>query len=287
MERRQIAIIGTGPAGISAAINAQIRHKSFYLFGNHRLSDKIQKSEEIANVPGLGIVSGPQLNAALHAHLKQMEIEIVDKRVTGIYDMGDYYTILCDQEMFEAESVILAGGVESSAQVVNEHAFLGRGVSYCATCDGNLYKGKTIAVVCDNAEMEEEVEYLYQLAGKLYFYPLYAKPSFEKGERLSVPVREIQGDMKVRKIILRNQEELEVDGIFFLKASASADVLLQGLEMQEGHVSVDRTMKTNLPGVFAAGDITGRPYQIVKAMGEGNIAAHSAFSYLSEKGKGR
>lgn len=286
MERRDIAIIGTGPAGISAAINAAIRHKSFYLFGNERLSDKVEKSEEIANVPGMGIVDGKSLNQALKSHMSQLNIEITPKRVTGIYDMGDYFTILCDQEMYEAESVLLAGGVESSAQVLHEHDFLGRGVSYCATCDGNLYKGKTIAVICDNAEMEEEVEYLHQIVDKLYYFPLFAHPKFEGGERLSAPIKEIQGGFKVNKIILNNGEEKEVDGVFFLKASNAANVLFNGLAMSQGHVEVDREMKTNLKGVFAAGDCTGRPYQLAKAMGEGNIAMHTIFTYLNEKRKG-
>lgn len=287
MERKDIAIIGTGPAGISAAINAAIRHKSFYLFGNERLSDKVNKSEEIANVAGMGIVDGKTLNEAYRNHLKQLNIEITPKRVTGIYDMGDYFTILCDQEMYEVESVLLAAGVESSRQVINEQAFLGRGVSYCATCDGNLYQGKTIAVVCDNEEDEEEVAYLANIAAKVYYYPLFAHSKFEDCERLSAPIKEIQGGFKVNKIVLNNGEEKEVDGVFFLKASNAANVLLNGLAMKEGHVEVDREMKTNMKGVFAAGDCTGRPYQLAKAMGEGNIAMHSIFTYLNEKRKGK
>ena len=200
--------------------------------------------------------------------------------------MGDYFTILCDQEMFEVEAVLIAGGVESSRQVLNEQTFLGRGVSYCATCDGNLYKGKTIAVVCDNIEMEEEVEYLSNIADKMYYYPLFAHSTFDGGIMLSAPIKEIQGDLKVRKIILNNNDEIEVDGVFFLKASNAANVLLTGLKMNEGHVEVNREMKTNLKGVFAAGDCTGRPYQLAKAMGEGNIAMHSIFTYLNEKRKG-
>ena len=286
MERRDIAIIGSGPAGISAAINAKIRHKSFYLFGSEQLSDKVNKSEEIANYPGVGVIDGKSLNQAFLNHMQQLNITITNQRVTGIYDMGNYFTILCNQDMYEVQSVLIAGGVESSKQVINEQLFLGRGVSYCATCDGNLYKGKTIAVVCDNEEMEEEVEYLSHIADKMYYYPLFAHSKFEGGERLSAPIKEIQGDMKVRKIILNNQEEIEVDGVFFLKASNAANALLNGLEMKDGHVVVDRQMKTNIKGVFAAGDCTGRPYQLSKAVGEGNIAMHSIFTYLNEQRKG-
>ena len=163
-----IAIIGSGPAGISAAINAQIRHKSFYLFGSAGLSDKVQRSECISNYPAFFDISGKDLNKKFSEHLEKADILVIEKRVTGIYNMGGYFALLSDQEEFDAKSIILATGVEVSRPIKGERELLGRGVSYCATCDGNLYKGKTIAVICDNALMEEEAQYLADLAEKVY-----------------------------------------------------------------------------------------------------------------------
>ncbi|MDE5671680.1 MAG: FAD-dependent oxidoreductase [Eubacterium sp.] len=280
-----IAIIGSGPAGISAAINAKIRHKSFYLFGSSDLSDKVQRSECISNYPPFFDISGKDLNEKLSEHLKKAKISITEKRITGIYNMGSYFALLSDQEEFDAKSVIIATGVEAARPIKGERELLGRGVSYCATCDGNLYKGKTIAVICDNPSMEEEAEYLAALAEKVYYQPLFKESKFnaENVEILSSPVTEILGERKASGVRCRNGFEIELDGVFFLKQSVSPAVLIQGLKTDDNCVAVDRNMATNIKGCFAAGDCTGAPYQIAKAVGEGNIAAHSAFKYLSNQ----
>jgi thioredoxin reductase (NADPH) len=281
-----IAIIGTGPAGISAALNAKIRNKSFLLFGSRDLSHKVHRSHLVSNYPGLPQVSGDELNAAFRRQLEEMEIEITEKRITGIYNMGDYFAMLADQEEFDARTVILATGVEAVKPLPGEGELLGRGVSYCATCDGNLFRGKTIAVVCDNLPMEEEAAYLSELAGKVYYQPLFQGSEFTapNAERLASPLAEVVGtDGRVSAIRCRDGQELPLDGVFFLKQSISPAILLRDLKTDSGHVVVDRTMATNIPGCFAAGDCTGLPYQITKATGEGNIALHSALSYLNAK----
>lgn len=287
MKQVDIAIVGSGPAGISAALNAQIRHKSFYLFGAGALSDKVQRSECIANYPALPNISGMELNRRLIGQLSEAGISVTEKRITGIYKMKKHFVLLADEEEFEAAAVILATGVETVRPVIRERELLGRGVSYCATCDGNLYQGKTIAVVCDNAPMEEEVAYLAGLAGKVYYLPLFQGSTFssENTKQLTSSIMEILGDDRVSGIRCRNGEEIILDGVFFLKQSVSPAVLLRGLAMEEGHVAADRYMATNIKGCFAAGDCTGTPYQIAKAVGEGNIAAHAAFAYLAEREK--
>ena len=285
METVDIAIIGSGPAGISAALNAKIRNKSYYLFGSMALSDKVQRSERISNYPAIPDIGGAEFNALLSKQLEQSGINITEKRITGIYNMGKYFALLSDMEEFDAKTVILATGVETVRPVPGERELLGRGVSYCATCDGNLYKGKTIAVVCDNAEMEEEVSYLSELAGNVYYYPLFKDSKFESENltRLSSPIVEIKGEGRVSSVLLKNGEEIKVDGIFFLKQSGSPTVLLRELETEDGHVKVNRKLETNIKGCFAAGDCTGTPYQIAKAVGEGNVAVHSAIKYLAEQ----
>lgn len=283
MERVDIAIIGTGPAGISAAINAKIRHKSFLLFGTEELSPNIGKSEKIGNYPGMLSVTGRELNESFKEHLEEMEISITKERITGIYKMGDYFMLLAGQKSFEATTVIIATGAEMRKPVSGERELLGRGVSYCATCDGNLYKGKMIAVVCDNEEMEEEVSYLADLAEKVYYFPLM-KTTLQKENivKMSAKIKAVQGENRVESLELSDGSVLDIDGIFFLKSTVSADVLLRGLEIENGHIVVDRNMRTSVKGCFAAGDCVGRPYQIAKSTGEGNIAAHSAISYLAE-----
>ena len=283
MTEYDIAIIGTGPAGISAAINAAIRKKKFILFGSENLSAKVECSHIISNYPALPQISGKELNQKLAAHLKQMNIKITNERITGVYNLGKYFMLLADQKEFKANSVILATGAQNVAEICNERALLGKGVSYCATCDGNFYKGKTIAVISDNKESEEEVDFLADLASKVYFYPSY-KTDYSKDnvERLTSPAKSVDGERHADGITLADGTHIAVDGVFFLKQSVSADVLVSGLEMNGGSIAVNHDMSTNIKGCFACGDCTGKPYQIAKAIGEGNTALHSAITYLSE-----
>ena len=277
------AIIGTGPAGISAALTLQALKKNIILFGTPQLSQKIRAAEQIRNYPGLPAVSGLQMQAAFAQQLQQMEIPITEKTVTGIYHMGTHYGILCNQEMFEAKTVILATGVEAVKPIPGELEFVGRGVSYCATCDGFLYKGKTIGVLCTTKDLEHEIEYLADLAEKAYLIPLYknVRIQAENVELIQHKPSAIEGGMKAERMVFADRT-VDVDGIFMLKQAVAPSVLLYGLETADGHIVVDRSCKTNLPGCFAAGDCTGRPYQYVKAAGEGNVAAHSTVEYLAQ-----
>lgn len=277
-----VAIIGSGPAGISSAINCKIRNKSIALFGQNELSHKVEISEKINNYPGLPNISGKELNAKMREHLDSMGIEITEERITGIYNMKDKFTLLANRKMFEARSVILCLGAETIKPLPNERELLGRGVSYCATCDGMLYKDKKIAVFCDNADGEEEVEYLSDLASEVYYsHKFTSKIDKANVTHLKSKITAVIGDSKVSGIELADGTNLDVDGIFFIKQAVSADVLLNKLEVQNGSIVVDKNMKTSIDGCFAAGDCTGTPYQIAKAVGEGNIAAHNAVKYLS------
>jgi len=280
------AIIGTGPAGISAALTLKALKKEILLFGSGQLSAKIRAAEQIRNYPGLSAVTGQQMQQSFLAQLAQMDIPVTEKTVTGIYDMGDHYGILCDQEQFAAKTVILATGVEAVKPIEGELEFVGRGVSYCATCDGFLYKGKTIAVLCTTKDLEHEIHYLASMAAKVYLIPLY-KNAEVCGDNIEILMRKpqrITGGMRVQQVEFADRA-VAVDGVFMLKQAVTPSVLLYGLECQEGHIIVDRACRTNLPGCFAAGDCTGRPYQYVKAAGEGNVAAHSAADYLADKKK--
>ncbi len=276
------AIIGTGPAGISAALTLAALNKEIIWFGTALLSEKIRKAERIRNYPGLAAVTGGEMAAAFSSQIREMGISITEKTVTGVYHMGESYSILCDQEVFEAKTVILATGVEPVKPILGELEFLGRGVSYCATCDGFLYRGKRIAVVCTNKEFEHEIEFLADIAGEVTLIPLYRNPEVERENvrLIKTMPRAVEGQRKVGHLVLP-EETLEVDGVFFLKSAISPAALVSGLETREGHVVTERDCATNLPGLFAAGDCTGRPYQYAKAVGEGNIAAHSAVGFLS------
>ena len=276
-------IIGTGAAGISAALTLKQLNINFLWIGTNKLSFKINSAEKIRNYPGLSNVSGQEMKEAFLKQINDMGIEILDKQVTGVYDLSTHYAVLCGQDTYEAKTIVLGLGVESIKPISGEIELLGQGVSYCATCDGFLYKGKDIIVTSSSKEFEHEVKYLADLAKTVKFIPLY-KDYEINNDNVEIIKGMPKGITKENKKLYLdiNGNKLEADGIFMLKAAISPAVLVPGLEAVEGHIVVDRQMNTNLKGVFACGDCTGRPYQYAKAVGEGNVAAHSVVSYLSK-----
>lgn len=284
MERYDIAIIGTGPAGLEAAITAKIRNKSLLLFGSKELSPKLEKAHTVQNYLGLPGIGGKALKEAFSSHLAALDIEVTEDRINTVYALGDYYALQGNGTAYEARAVILATGVNSVRMYPGEEAFLGRGVSYCATCDAPLYKGKTVAVIGASPEEEAEADFLAELAGKVSYFPLYeghvgTAPAVEVVHEK--PLR-VEGERKVQRLVTQSGSHA-VDGIFILRENVAPAQLVPGLQLEEGHIAVDRQMRTNLPRCYACGDATGAPYQYIKAAGEGNIAALSAVADLAKR----
>ena len=326
METYDIAIIGTGPAGISAAITATIRNKKIILFGSRELSDKIRKAHLIQNYPGFPGCSGEDLCNAFAAHLEKMGIEITEEKINVVYPMGETFALqTMKNEMHQARSVILACGMVQGKLLPGEEELVGRGVSYCATCDAPLYRGRSVAVIGYSPEAEEEVNFLSEVASEVLYFPVYrdepkvsesvkvvrqipqailnkeaaeeafslaqadpAKSSAKdlaSGEALSAAGEALSVDaLKQGQLAVQTTKgTFPADGIFVLRSSVPAGQLIPGIEMDGEHVKVNLQMETSVPGCFACGDITGRPYQYVKAAGQGNVAVLSAVSYLDQK----
>lgn len=288
--RYDIAIIGTGPAGISAAITAKLRNKNIILFGNKDLSDKINKAHSIKNYTGLPNVTGEELAVALKNHLNDLDIEITEKRVNAVYSMGEYFALQVGKEMIESKSLIIATGVTASKTLENEDEFLGRGVSYCATCDAHFCKGKDVAVIAYTKEAEEDALFLSEVCSSIKYFPLYdiSNEIFDKYGNIQIikdkPIG-FAGNMKAEKIICENSS-YDAFSTFVVRNNISADKLVPGLKTDGTHIIVDLQMETNIKGLFACGDIAGKPYQYIKSAGQGNIAALSAVAYLANKSKG-
>ena len=277
-------IIGSGPAGLSAALNLKIFNKDFIWFGSKNLSDKVVKAEKIANYPGIPMATGRELFEKFTDHIKEAGLEITEKTVTNVMSMGSSFAVLADNEMFEAKTLILAMGVMNGKELDGEDRFLGRGLSYCATCDGMFYRGKKIAVISNDPKFEHEVEYLADLAEEVIFYPSYKDCGIDRKNVIisdGKPVG-VDGEKKVNALLLKDGERVGVDGVFCLRNAIAPSKLMPGLAVEDGHIVVDRLCATNIPGCFACGDCTGRPYQYTKAVGEGNVAAHSLVRYLAE-----
>ena len=286
MERYDIAIIGTGPAGLSAAITAKIRNKKILLIGNPNFSDKVQKAHQIQNYLGLPAISGKDLAKAFENHINSMDITITEGKVNAVYPMGSYFWLQVSQDIYEAETVIVATGIVTGKAFKGENELLGRGVSYCATCDAPLYRNKTVAVIGYSPKEESEAEFLAEVCEKVLYIPMYKEETklSDKVTIIDEKPTAVIGENKV-KSLQTEKNNYEVDGIFILRDSIPPSQLVSGLEIKDNHIVVNSQMETNIKGCFACGDIVGRPYQYIKAAGQGNIAGLSAVAYLDAKRK--
>ena len=286
MERYDIAIIGTGPAGLSAAITAKITNKKILLIGNPNFSDKVQKAHQIQNYLGLPAISGKDLAKAFENHINSMDITITDGKVNAVYPMGSYFGLQVSQDIYEAETVIVATGIVTGKAFKGENELLGRGVSYCATCDAPLYRNKTVAVVGYSPKEESEAEFLAEVCEKVLYIPMYKEETklSDKVTIIDEKPTAVIGENKV-KSLQTEKNNYEVDGIFILRDSIPPSQLVSGLEIKDNHIVVNSQMETNIKGCFACGDIVGKPYQYIKAAGQGNIAGLSAVAYLDAKRK--
>ncbi len=275
-----IAIIGSGVAGCEAAINCKIRNKNILLIGNDDLSEKLIKAPNIKNYLGFPDISGVELRNNIKNHLKQMEIPIKNTIVKSVYAMGDYFTIQTKEEMIDARAVIIATGLSNITTIKGEEEFLGRGVGYCATCDAPLYKNKDVVVIGDNEEAIHEARYISEIAKNTYFVTKN-QVSIPNVKIINDTPIEIKGLTKANTLIMKNST-ITADGFFILRNSYKIDNLVPGLEIENNHIVVDKNMQTNLEGLFACGDITGAPYQYMKACGEGLIAGLKASEYVSK-----
>jgi len=283
MNRTDIAVIGTGPAGLEAAITARVRNKSVLLLGSASLSVKVEKAHTIQNYLGLPNVSGDSMQQAFQAHLTQMGLSVTEDSILAVYPMGDYFALQGHHDMYEAARVILACGMPIVRTLPGEEENLGRGVSYCATCDAMLYRGRDVIVLGYTQAAEREADFLSEIAGKVFYLPLY-RDAVSVREQVTVVsgVAPAAIERADDRILLRTSAEpLTADCIFILRETVPPAQLVKGLAIEDNHVTVDRAMRTNIPGIYACGDITGAPYQYIKAAGEGNVAALSAAADLA------
>jgi len=280
-----IAVVGGGPAGLSAALTGRIRNKSIALFEHMDFSEKLQKAHLVDNYLGLPQVTGKGLMQQFSAHCLAHQPTLIKEKVVNIFPAEGSFTLVTPKDTYEARAVILATGVIATTLFGGERGFLGRGVSYCATCDGMFYKDKDVAVISYTAEGEHEANYLDEICRNVYYLPQYKTELGKMRSGIKViktKPHSIQGDGQVEKLIT-DQDELKVHGVFIIRQSDPVENILPGLELDGEVIKVNRDMSTSIPGVFAAGDCTGKPWQIAKATGEGLVAVLSAIGYLDSK----
>lgn len=277
-----ILIIGGGPAGYSAAINGRRRNKEVVLVSKEQMSNRLRQAHRVDNYLGLAEVSGTEMAEKFRLHAVREGVEIREDEILNLWQEDQVFHGLGKNGQYDARSVILAIGVPQKAAIEGEADFVGRGVSYCATCDGMFFRGQKVAFISQLPEGEKEANFLADLCKKVFYLPQY-KGDFDLDPRIEVisgKPKKIYGIERVSGLITSDQE-YEVGGVFIERAGIPLDRLYPGLEMREDAIKVSRDMSTNVPGIFAAGDCTGKPWQISKAAGEGQIAALSAVDFLA------
>jgi thioredoxin reductase (NADPH) len=276
-----ILIIGCGPAGLSASVNTTIRNKKTIVYGGDFCSPKLNRAPHVNNYLGFSNVSGEDLRQKYLDHIEKLAIKIENQKIDSVYSSDGAFNVVSKGKMIICKALIIAIGLQNPKYLPGEEDLLGKGVGYCATCDGPLYKGKKVAVIGYNKQAEEEANFLAGIADQVIFLPIYEGLGNldTRVHVLKEKPKNLLGKEKLQALETEG-ETLEIDGLFIIRDSLPPDQLLPGLNLKKNAIVVDRKMATNIPGVFAAGDCTGPPYQLAKAVGEGAVAGLSAVSYL-------
>lgn len=285
-ETLDMVIVGAGPAGLSAAVNAKARNVKATVIDLREPVAKVKSYPEVTNYLGLCRAAGKVMARHFAQHFSRTGYPFHKEKVLRIIPQEGENLVCTDKGAYTARTVLLTVGVSQSKVLPGEEEFLGKGVSYCVTCDGALFRGKDVVVVGFTSEGEEEANSLAGFARQVIYVATYPhvevlEPSVKV---LHTKPLAIQGDGHVHT--LRTEDgELRADGIFILREAIPLNTIIEGLEMSSHYIKVDREMATNIAGVYAAGDCTGPPFQIAKAVGEGQIAALSAvrFIYMQRK----
>ena len=266
-----VLIIGGGPAGLSAAVNVRARGKTALVVSNPPEENPLWRSEQVDNHLGFPGATGRQLLEAFRAHAEQAGAEFAQGKVLNTVFAGDRWYVSVGSEVRESRALVLAAGVARGRKFPGEEEFLGRGVSYCATCDGMLYRGRRVAVIGYSPSAEKEADFLRSIGCEVTYVSRPRTVAVTGGST----VEAVECDGQV----------IPVEGVFILRPAMAPGELFPGLAVEDGYVTVDRTMATNLPGLFAAGDCTGGPLQVSKAVGEGLIAGQSAARWVDGQNK--
>lgn len=276
-----IAIIGGGPAGLSAAVNAIARGASCVVIGSAVESNPLSKSQRVDNYLGMRGVSGLDMLRTMRKEAEEAGAVFMNGTALSVAKLKTGFMIAVGSDIVEARRVILATGVHAPKKLKGEEEHLGRGVSYCATCDGMLYRGKHAVVIGNADALAEEAALLSRIGvqvtvvGKTRPAHLQEDIAFVAGTPAAVE--------DGAPIILQTKDrEIPCDVVFILRNEQAMDTLVPGLQTDGRFVMVDRACRTNIDGLYAAGDCTGKPLQIAKAVSDGLIAAWTATDSLSE-----
>lgn len=294
-------IVGAGAAGLTSAIFT-CRRQMKTLIISKDIGGQANLAHVVENFPGVEAITGIQLMQNIYKQAKNFGAEYVQDAVVSISKQGNNFSIKTEKQEYIAKTVILAFGLHHrKLNVAGEDELTGRGVTYCANCDGPLYRGKTVAVIGGGNSALDAAEYLSKIASKVYL--IHRNEKFRAEEIIinkvkntgnmeiltNTVISEIVGDSRLEHLVLENvltkeKSELKVDGAFIEIGFELQMDLVKGLvELNEqNYIEVLNSGQTNVDGIFAAGDATNVPFkQLVISAGQGAIAGLSAYQYLA------
>jgi len=286
-----IIIIGAGPAGIQAAIHAARAKASVTIAG--KMIDSAMHGTHVENYFGIGKADGTDMLRIGMQQAKAFGAKHIDEDITEMECSGDLFTVTTENETkITSGSIIIASGVaRKRLNVRGEKEYFGKGVSYCASCDCNFYKGKRVAIIGDGSEAAASAELMTRYASYVFWITKDTRTSetmINKAKNAGVEiidenVVEIMGkDKKVTRIMFSDSSMVNVDGVFIeLGARSSSDLAMDVnvIPNTDGTIPVNDKCETSVKGVYACGDVTGKPFQIAKAVGQGAIAGINASEY--------
>lgn len=296
MQKYDLIIIGAGPAGLAAAIYAKRYGLNCLALSSAEQPSQMLYASEIENYPGFEKISGTELLEKMKKQVESIGAVIIEEKVLELKKEKSKKTIITEKNQYEASAIIIATGAKHrKAEIPGEAELLGKGVSYCATCDGPIFKGKTVVVIGGGNTALTSAIYLRQINCKVYL--VHRRSEFrgdavyiEKAKKLGVEfvlertIKEIYGKKFVEKIILDNNKEIKCDAVFVAIGEVPTVEIIKKIGVKtnkENFIIIDENQATNIEGIFAAGDVCESPLkQIVSAAGSGATAAFSAYKYL-------
>ena len=288
-----IIVIGGGPAGITAGLYGIRAGKKVLILEAKKIGGKILKAHMVDNYPGTPHITGEELGKKLLDQAIDLGIEIKYEKAMNIMDMNGKKVVQTLDNMYETKTVIIATGNDRrELGLPNEKEFIGKGVSYCATCDGNFFKNKDVAIVGGGEESLDDALYLANICNKVYFiYNRKMDVSKLSNDNIEIidnsKVIEIKGNNKLDSIIIdKDDREIKVSGLFIAIANVpETSYLLNGINTNKnGNVIVEDDLVTEKEGIFVAGDIREKMLrQVATAISDGAIAATEAIKYINGK----
>ncbi|VVB78461.1 Sulfide dehydrogenase subunit alpha [uncultured archaeon] len=300
MKSYDVIIIGGGPAGLTAAIYCA-RYKLKSLVISKNIGGTAATAYKICNFPSYNTIKGFELMQKITNQATELGIEIVYETVENIEKTKKGFSVFANKKSYECNKLIYAAGTERiRLGVAGEAKFLGRGVSYCATCDASFYKNKNVAVIGGSDAALSSALLLSEFASKVYI--IYRKSKFEKAEPYWIhliekerkidsifneEILEIKGKESVEEISLKSGKNLKIEGVFIETGSIPETQLIKSLGVkldEKGYILADKSQRTNSKGIYAAGDVTNNPLkQIITAASDGAIAAYSAYKDMKKE----